>query len=397
MLPSKTLKVLHIAPTPFFSDRGCHIRIRNEVEALEQAGVRVVVATYHHGNSPDDLDLRRIAKIPGYTRTSAGYSPYRFVADGMLLQLVMRILKHDQPDLMHAHLHEGALVGWMARKLLGRPGIPLIMDMQGSLGGELAAYNAFGPFTLLLRGFQKIEQWVCRMPDFFFCSSTASRDLLLADFGVSPSCTRLVKDIIPGRFFSPPKTHGTGFPHPAPDDSPTVIYTGSLLEGKGLSLLLEAMARVLQDRPGVKFVLLGYPHAQAAQFLEKLGWTNRCDLPGQVPYDQLPQWLSRAHLAIEPKIGDSGEASGKLIHYMAAGLPVACFRTPNNWEILGANGYYAGEQTARALARAILRVLDDPHAGRHGGQGRSRVARKFAPEVVADRMVDIYQRLLHLR
>ena len=30
--------VLHIAPTPFFADRGCHIRIRNEIEALRREG-----------------------------------------------------------------------------------------------------------------------------------------------------------------------------------------------------------------------------------------------------------------------------------------------------------------------------------------------------------------------
>ena len=33
------MRVLHIGPTPFFSDRGCHMRIRGLIRALNDAGV----------------------------------------------------------------------------------------------------------------------------------------------------------------------------------------------------------------------------------------------------------------------------------------------------------------------------------------------------------------------
>lgn len=73
--------VLHIAPTPFFADRGCHIRIRNEVEALRPYPYRLIVCTYHHGNDVEGMDIRRIPAVPGYTKLDAGYSPFRFLAD----------------------------------------------------------------------------------------------------------------------------------------------------------------------------------------------------------------------------------------------------------------------------------------------------------------------------
>ena len=79
--------VLHIAPTPFFADRGCHIRIRNEIEALRDSGVRVILCTYHLGADPAGIDIRRTARIPGYTRVDAGFSPFRFPADILLVLL----------------------------------------------------------------------------------------------------------------------------------------------------------------------------------------------------------------------------------------------------------------------------------------------------------------------
>ena len=50
---------LHIAPTPFFADRGCHIRIRNEIEALRDSGVRVILCTYPLGADQEGIDIRR--------------------------------------------------------------------------------------------------------------------------------------------------------------------------------------------------------------------------------------------------------------------------------------------------------------------------------------------------
>ena len=49
------LKVLHIAPTPFFADRGCHIRIRNEIESLRDQDVEVTLCTYHQGRDVEGI------------------------------------------------------------------------------------------------------------------------------------------------------------------------------------------------------------------------------------------------------------------------------------------------------------------------------------------------------
>jgi len=41
MSKRKKQKVLNIVPTPFFADRGCHMRILGEMKALKKMGTKM--------------------------------------------------------------------------------------------------------------------------------------------------------------------------------------------------------------------------------------------------------------------------------------------------------------------------------------------------------------------
>jgi len=96
-------------------------------------------------------------------------------------------------------------------------------------------------------------------------------------------------------------------------------------------------------------------------------------------------------VALEPKESDSGEASGKLLHYMAAGLPVVCFDTENNRNFLREPGFYAPEISADSFARTILAALDDQDAAARGEQGREHIRRTYAMTAVGQRLAAIYK------
>jgi len=374
MKGGKSLKaaVLHLAPTPFFADRGCHIRIRNEIEALRHSPCRVLLCTYHHGRDLDGLDIRRIWPIPGYTKLDAGYSPYRFLADALLFFLALKTVWQERPVLLHCHLHEGVLIGWMVRKCFFWRSLPLIMDMQGSLSGELAAYRSFGENSLPLRLFQKVERLICRLPDFFLCSSRQSRDCLLEEFSVAPEKVLLLEDVVPDSFFAAARLDKKGL---IPAGKRVIIYTGSLLPGKGVQRLLEAMRLLCAERGDLFFLLAGYPAEAARDYAAVHHLEDSCLLPGQFSYAGLAGWLALGDVAVEPKEADAGEASGKLLHYMAAGLPTVCLDTANNRHMLGASGYFASSGDAAGLAAAIRAALADPEEARRRGKEGRRIVR----------------------
>lgn len=390
---SSKAAIVHIAPTPFFADRGCHIRIRNEIGALRHSQRRVILCTYHHGRDMEGMDIRRIWRVPGYTKLDAGYSPYRFIADALLFFLVLKTVWQERPILLHCHLHEGALIGWAVKKCLFWRRLPLIMDMQGSLSGELAAYRSFGKNSLPLRLFRSIEGLIGRMPDFFLCSSRRSKDCLLEDFGVVPEKVLLLEDVVPESFFTVASDRHSQKGQ-IPSSKRVIIYTGSLLPGKGIQQLLEAMRCLCAESSDLHFVLAGYPIEAARDYAAAHHLEDRCLLTGQFSYAELAGWLALGDVAVEPKEADAGEASGKLLHYMAAGLPVACFDTANNRHMLGASGYFAPSGDAAGLAVAIRAALTDrEEARRRGNEGRRTVRDRYSSAALGRALHQVYKNL----
>ena len=84
----------------------------------------------------------------------------------------------------------------------------------------------------------------------------------------------------------------------------------------------------LKKRPDCLFVIVGYPVEESQAFVESLGVADKCIFVGQVDYFLLPQYLYLADLAVDPKLDEAGEASGKIINYMGAALPIVCFEGP---------------------------------------------------------------------
>jgi len=391
------VKVIHIAPTPFFANRGCHIRIRNEIDGLTRKGVKVILCTYGLGNDVQGIDIRRIVSIPGYRQTRAGFSPYKFIADFLLFFLVLKTAWKEKPDILHGHLHEGALLGWGVKIVLFWRRIFLLMDMQGSLSGELTAYGVFKSFPFILHWFFFLEKIICSLPNVILCSSENSLDFLVTKCGVAKNKGSVLVDVVPDIFFQERDATDFKKKYGIPADKHIVIYTGSLLQGKGIDYLLEAIGIILPERNDLFFILVGYPKERVEQYIQKSGFEDCCLVVGEVAYDDLASWLSVAQLAVDPKGETSGEASGKILHYMASGLPIVCFDTVNNRNYLDGNAFFAQPALASDLAYMIKQGIEDHgYATVFAKKGREKVKGEYSLAVVADKLVSQYQNFLIL-
>ena len=109
-----------IAPTPFFADRGCHVRIYEETRALQKLGCEVTICTYHNGKDIHGLDIRRIINIPWYKKLEAGPSFHMVYLDLLLFLKSLTTALKIKPDIIHGHLHEGAFIGFIVAKIMRR-------------------------------------------------------------------------------------------------------------------------------------------------------------------------------------------------------------------------------------------------------------------------------------
>jgi glycosyltransferase involved in cell wall biosynthesis len=102
-------------------------------------------------------------------------------------------------------------------------------------------------------------------------------------------------------------------------------------------------------------------------------------------------------IGIDPKEEGVGQASGKMLQYMGAGLPVVCFDTENNREYLAEGGEYARIISSVGLSDATLRLLRDPELRRRKGEAnRIRARERFSWDRTGDVLADVYTKVMAL-
>lgn len=351
------LKILMIAPTPFFADRGCHVRIYEEIRALQDRGCDIVLCTYHIGKDMEGVKTERIINIPWYKKLEAGPSWQKPFLDLLLLLKSYRVIKKIRPQIIHAHLHEGAFIG---RFLSWWFGLPLIFDYQGSMTVEMADHEFLQKGGLFFRLLRVLEKWINNGADVIITSSGGGKDLLKSEFGIPDHKIRPVLDGVDTDIFKP------GYPvddlmkrHSIPKDKEIVVYLGLLNAYQGVDLLLNSARKIISKIPDVHFVVMGYPNVEKYREMAiRLGIAGNVTFTGRIPYEEAPRYLCMGDIAVSAKLSKT-EANGKIYNYAAAGLPTVCFDTPVNREILGDLGIYAELGNKVSLAAAIVEVLSD--------------------------------------
>jgi glycosyltransferase involved in cell wall biosynthesis len=249
----------------------------------------------------------------------------------------------------------------------------LVFDAQGSLTKELVTYSFFKEGSILQKLFWSLEKWISRMPEYSVGSNVSVSEFLVREMHLPESKVATVIDGVHTDFFTPPaQVNDLRKQFGLAPRTPVVLYTGALLKSKGIDFLWPAIPQVIKQNPEVVFVIVGYPVEESKATVEALGVAEKVIFTGQVDYFQLPDYLYLADLAVDPKLDEAGEASGKIINYMGAALPIVCFEGPNNRKFLGENGIFARSGDSRDLANKILETLADPDRAKKIGLNNQR-------------------------
>jgi len=389
------MRVLMVAPTPFFGDRGCHIRILEEVRALRGLGIETLVATYAVGREHPEVTTVRSPRVPWVRSLPVGFSPHRPYLDAMLLATTWRAARRFRPDILHGHLHEGAAIAAVVGRLVRRPAVG---DLQGSVADEMIAHGHLPARGSLPASVRRLERWVLRGPARLLPSSENFARELVEVQGIAARRVALLPDGIDPDFLRP---------GPAPDDlrerlglvgKRVVVYLGVLTEYQGIDDLFAAWPAVVAAVPDAHLLLMGHPNVEAyrARVVER-GLAASVTLTGRIAYPESPRYLALGEVAVSAK-RVSTEANGKLLSYMAMGLPSVAYDGPVSRELLGEAGVYAPMRDVRALGAAIAGLLRDSQEQKLRGQAlRERAVTRFGWPALGRRLVDVYRTCLEER
>lgn len=392
------MKILVIAPTPFFADRGTHIRILEEARGLERRGHVIVIATYHIGAEVRDafntrIDVRRINHILfWYKKLEAGPDWQKVILDVMLVWKVIYLVLKEQPDVLHAHLHEGALIGWIAQHALFWKRVPLLVDMHGSLTEEMLSHN-YLRHPWLKRLFQRLEQWIDRLGDAAIASSWENAEYLQTVRGQDVAAVPDGVDVDAYAEISKTRMQLRAR-FALPQDAVIVVYAGAFIQNKGILLLLESIPHIVQHAPTISIVLAGFPADLVRAFVDERELQQRVRILSPLRYRNLPMLLRACDIAVDPKDSTTHQASGKLLQYMAAGLPIVCLERPDNKRYLGDGAQYCRVRTPEGLAEGILTLASNTALRAQMGATNAQHAHAFTWDVAAQRIETCYKNIL---
>ncbi len=366
-----------IAPTPFFADRGCHVRIYEEARHLQNTGHSILICSYPIGREMPEINTTRIVNPLNYQKLEAGPSWHKIYLDLLLFFRILGSVRKFQPDIIYAHLHEGAFLGHFAKFF--RP-VPLIFDYQGSLTGEIVDHNFIEKGSWKFRLFSWLENKIECWSDAIITSSKESARQLQQKWS-KKRIFPLIDGVDTNIFKANLETIDLKKSLNLPENKVVIVFLGLLNRYQGIDLLLESIQIILEKTDKLHFLIMGYPNVEYYQNVsEKLEISAYITFTGRISYQRAAEYLNLADIAISPKISKT-ESNGKLLNYMACGLPTITFDTPINREVLAEDGVYAEFKNPRSFAEKVILLAEAPSKRKELSQKlRERATSKFSWE-----------------
>lgn len=292
---------------------------------------------------------------------------------------IYRRLNNTNYRLIHAHwlIPQGCICAFINR-LLRRKAPALICT---SHGGDLYALNNFI--------FTRIKKWTIDRCAHFCVVSSAMKKVAMkmgvnsGKISVMPMGVDLINEFKP-------------VPEIKRNDQ-RLIFVGRLVEKKGASCLLDAMASVTKAIPDAELLIVGDGPLRTTleQKAKQLGLDDHVQFHGSVPHHQLPELYSSASIAVVPSIIDSaGDQEGLglvIIEAMGCGCAVIASDLDAIRDIVNnKTGLLAKPSSSSDLAEKIQTLLLDLELQKKLSiDGRKRVIEMFDMNIAGQRYYNL--------
>ena len=366
------VKILMIAPEPFFEPRGTPFSEYHRIRALLELGHTVDLVTYPFGRDVSMPGLRvfRCLRPPFVHDVRIGPSLAKVPLDLTLTLAALRRAMSERYDVVHSH-EEGSFIGIVLAAILR---VPHLYDMHSSLPQQLTNF-AFSKSRLLHGAFAFMERLVIRRSRAVIVICQHLEDTVRA---IEPGVPTVLIENAPGSGDTPVEGSGARIRRElgVADGAPLVLYTGTFEAYQGLDLLFGAARLVLASRPDARFVLAGGRADQVASAqadAARAGLGDAVIFAGQRPAEEIPSFLDAADVLVSPRSSGTNTPL-KIYQYLRSGRPIVATRLLTHTQVLDDQVAILTAATAEGFAAGILSVIEDPALGRATGARAKHLA-----------------------
>jgi glycosyltransferase involved in cell wall biosynthesis len=386
-----------VAACPFPANHGSAASIREMSDTLSEMGHDVHIVTYpigQEGIAVRHAKVRRTAPFRPETNAKVGPSAGKFLLDFNLLRLLCQVIRRERIDIIHAHNYEGALIGVMAKWITGRP---LLYNAVNLMTDELAGYRFIRPAWLSHAVARALDWFTPIFPDHITAVSPELRQWFI-DHGIPEQKVDMVPAGMLPEFFERATPEELRARH-AIADRPVVMYTGVLNAFQRIDYLLRSFAVVLKEQPNALLLIVSplisdVHEKEHRRLADELGISDAVVWIAPHTLDDLPSYLALATVTVIARPECPGHPV-KLLNYMAAGKPIACFAGSAKGVRHLHDAFVVSNHDCDALGKGIVTLLNDRAlAARLGANARATVLTNFDWRQICATIEGIYDKLV---
>ena len=383
------MKILMIAPQPFFEPRGTPISVHQRLTGLSTLGYHVDLATYHLGEDIElpGLNIFRTVKVPGISEVKVGPSWQKIPLDLLLILRSMGLLLRREYDVIHSHEEAGFFSVFLSSIF----NLPHIYDMHSSLPKQLVNFK-FGDNRLMIKIFELLERWVINTCDAVI---TIGPDLDKYVWEINPNaCVQMIENL-PLNFDHkydeiPVEIHERfllqkGF---------TIVYTGTFERYQGVEVLLKSFNQVVEIFPETCLILVGGKPEQLLaiqELINEKGLDDSVQLTGIVPLADANAYLQLADILVSPRI-EGTSVPLKIYTYLNAGKAILATDIPAHTSVLSHETACLVSPTEEGITAGLMSLLvNDQLRAALGSNGKRVAEEKYGQKQYLDKLETVYQ------
>lgn len=365
-------------------------RVRNEAEALTEAGLLVtVVAPRSRAQTAHEcingVEVRR------YRTLWAGTSSWSYLAEYAIahVQLLARGLLALGKGARVLHFHGPPDTLFVAGVFARMARRKVVFDLHDSAPELFLA--KFGGSAGALRMFRAAQRGAIRSASHVIVTNESQRELVRNRGGRPAVDVSIVRNGPRAREFGEPPP-----PRPGALDRPRLIYVGALDTQDGVLALPDLLSAPVLASATLTIVGDGPVREEVRARCCRLGIEGRVRFTGQVPHAEIPRLIAEADIGVDPAPGtelNHGSTMIKVVEYMGAGRPLVAYELRETRRSAGDAALYApcGEPDAFALLIASL-AADGELRLQMAATARSR-SLSLSWERQAQTLREVYERL----
>lgn len=382
------MKILLLAPHPFYQERGTPIAVDLLLWRLADRGDTVDVVTFHEGEgrSYQGITIYRTPRFSWIKNVPPGFSWRKVVCDIFLFITALKLAARNKYQIVHA-VEESVFCAMLIRFLFRTP---YIFDMDSSMPMQMV---------------EKIPALAVAAPVLRFFETQAIRRSLavvavceaLAEIARARGARQVfvLRDIslLPSGYASSPAAVEEKGKQRLNVEKPCLMYIGNLELYQGIDLLLESFAIVLKSMPQAFLAIIGGNERKIAQYKRQstvLGVASRVHFFGPRPLACMADMFTQADILVSPRIKGTNTPM-KIYSYLRSGKPVLATDLSTHTQILDRSIAMLADPKPEKFAAAMLSLLENPLLGRQLAERAAVLAEeKYSLKAYTDTTAEIY-------